>query len=120
MVAHMTALSAVDGARLSKMAGLLGSAHPGERDAAALAVTRFLKDRDLTWQQVLAPPAIEKKLPEIGTWRQTVARCLAHQGSLRSWERQFLADLPGFRRLSTKQRYCLAEIAARVLGEGRS
>jgi hypothetical protein len=29
---------------------------------------------------------------------------------------QFIADLPGFRRISTKQRYVLKEIADRVLG----
>lgn len=109
------ALATADRPRLAKMLALLGSNHTGERDAAALAATCFMQARGLTWPQVLKPPAIEKQLPELGTWRQTVARCLAQPGALRPWERQFLTDLPGFRRLSVKQRYVLDQIAGRVL-----
>lgn len=113
----MTAtLTAADQSKLAKLLGLLGSNHAGERDAAGLAAARFLRDRNLTWAQVLKPAAIEKRLPEIGTWRTTVALCLVRHGSLRPWEVSFLRDLPGFRRLSTKQRYVLKEIADRVLG----
>lgn len=110
-------LSNADRTKLAKLLGMLSSAHIGERDAAALAANRFLRDRNLTWPQVLKPVAIERSLPELGTWRQTAARCLAQPGSLRPWEVSFLRDLPGFRRLSTKQRYVLKEIADRVLSE---
>jgi hypothetical protein len=39
--------------------------------------------------------------------------------ALRPWERNFVADLQKFQRISTKQRYILNEIARRVLGESR-
>ncbi len=114
----VTALSSADRTKLAKLLGLLASNHAGERDAAALAACRFVQSRKLTWSDVVKPTAIEKKLPELGTWRQTVAQCLQRPGALRQWELGFLRDLPGFRRLSTKQRYVLKEIADRVLGEG--
>jgi hypothetical protein len=94
---------------------MLGSDHAGERDAAALAAHRLVTQAGLTWRQIVTPAPIEKKLPDRGTWRATVTECLARRGSLRPWEVKFLQDLPGFRRLSVKQRYVLKEIADRAL-----
>jgi hypothetical protein len=111
----MNALPATSRTKLAKLLGMLGSDHAGERDAAALAAHRLVTAAGLTWKQVVTPPPIEKKLPDLGTWRATVAECLARPGSLRPWEAKFLQDLPGFRRLSVKQRYVLKEIADRVL-----
>jgi hypothetical protein len=82
----MTTLPATSRAKLAKALALLGSNHPGERDAAGLAAHRIVIGAGLSWRQVIEPPAIEKKLPELGTWRQTVAACLARPGSLRQWE----------------------------------
>jgi hypothetical protein len=109
-------LSPADRGHLAKLLGLLGSDHAGERDAAALAAHRFVTGRGLTWTEAMASIAApERQLPELGTWRETVRQCLARPGSLRPWEAAFLRDLPGFRRLSVKQRYVLKEIAERVL-----
>lgn len=94
----------------AKLAKILASA---DSDAC-----RFVKQSGLTWQQILNPPPIEKKLPELGTWRGTCATLLEQPGLLRAWERTFLNDLPQFRRLSTKQRYCLKTIVDRVRGAG--
>jgi hypothetical protein len=105
-----------DRVRLAKLLGMIGSDHAGERDAAALAAYRLVRSLGMTWSAVLNPPAVEKPLPELGTWRKTVSACLERPGSLRPWEREFLNDLPKFRRLSVKQRYVLKEIAGRVLG----
>ena len=111
----MTALSVDDRRKLAKLLGMLGSAHAGERDAAALAAQRFVRDHGVTWHDVLRPTPGERKLPELGTWRATVRACLERRGSLRPWEAGFLRDLPKFERLSVKQRYVLKEIADRVL-----
>ena len=111
----MSALPATDRSKLAKLLGMLGSDHAGERDAAALAAHQLVTQAGLSWRQIVSPPAIEKPLPELGTWRATVAECLARPGSLRPWELGFLRDLPQFRRLSVKQRYVLKEIADRVL-----
>lgn len=101
--------------KLVGILGRLGSDQDGERAAAGLLASRMLRTAGLTWAQLLDPPAAERKLPKMGTWRETVARCLAQAGSLRAREVGFLRDLPGFRRLSVKQRYVLNEIANRVL-----
>jgi hypothetical protein len=108
-------LSATSRIKLAKLLALLGSDKNGERDAAGLAAQRLVEAAGLTWQQILSPPIPDRPLPELGTWRQTVRQCLDHPGLLRPWESGFLRDLPKFRRLSTKQRYVLKEIADRVL-----
>lgn len=41
-------------AKLTRVLGLLGSEHAGERAAAALAAHRLLKRLGLSWQEVLA------------------------------------------------------------------
>jgi hypothetical protein len=99
--------------------GLLGSAHAGERDAAALAAHRLITQAGITWPDLLAPPPVKRE-PLYGTWRTTCAELMRQQGDLRPWERKFVADLPAFPRLSTKQRFILGEIADRVLQRGES
>jgi hypothetical protein len=91
-----------------------------ERDAVGVAAHRLVVNAGVTWRQVITPPPVEKRLPELGTWRQTVAECLARPGSLREWEIGFLRDLPQFRSLAIKQRYCLKEIADPVLRRGEA
>jgi hypothetical protein len=114
---EVVVLSGPDAARLAKLLSLLGSSHAGERDSAGLAAERLVRQRGLTWQQVLSPPVVEKPTPKIEPWRRTVDRCLERQGSLRVWEKGFLRDLAGFRKLSVKQRSCLQDIADRVLSD---
>ncbi len=106
-------------AKLIKVLPLLSSDKQGERDAAALAAQRILTKAGLCWDDILAAAPLPHREPLIGTWRTTCSELLRHQGSLRAWERGFVRDLPNFQRLSTKQRYCLNEIAARVLRSGR-
>jgi hypothetical protein len=114
------ALTPAERKRLANLLGRLGSDHPGERDNAGVMAHRLVRTKGLSWPEIIdPPPPVERSLPEIGTWRQTVAECLSHPGSLRKWEVGFLRDLPKFHRISVKQRYCLKEIANRVLGEQR-
>ncbi len=101
---------------LQKILGLLGSDHAGERDAAVLAATRLLDRYGLKWYEILSLPPPIKREPLFSTWRLTCQKLMQRQGDLRQWERKFVADLPRFSRISTKQRYVLAEIANRVLG----
>jgi hypothetical protein len=113
----MTALSAPDRAKLAKVLPLLSSDKQGERDAAALAAHRRLTRAGLSWSEILGGKTSEPREPLLGTWRATRAELQKRTGALRPWERGFVADLPRFQRLSVKQRYCLKEIANRVLGE---
>jgi hypothetical protein len=105
-----------DRQRLAKLLGMLGSDHPGERDAAALAAHRFIQSRGLTWQDVLQSEAApHANYNTVQPWRETVAACLRQPGSLRQWEGGFLRSLTGFARISPKQRAVLNQIAERVL-----
>ena len=109
------ALPTATRAKLSKLLTLLGSTNAVVRDGAALTAHRSVERSGLPWADVLTPPGA-KELPEMGTWRRTVADCLQYAPTLRAWEVGFLRDLPGFQRLTVKQRYIIKGIAARVLG----
>jgi hypothetical protein len=100
----MTSLPTIERNRLAKLLALLGSDKAGERDAAGLAAHRMLQQHGL------------KREPLHSTWRRVCAELAIRPDGLRPWERSFVADLPKFPRLSSKQRYVLQEIAARVLG----
>jgi hypothetical protein len=69
----------------------------------------------VTWGQLLAPPPVKRE-PQFSTWRRTCAELAQRPGELRAWEGKFVADLPAFPGISTKQRHVLKEIADRVLG----
>jgi hypothetical protein len=112
-------LMVADRVRLAKLLALLGSDHAGERAAAAMAAHRLVEKNGLTWRQVLEPPAIEKKMPEMGTWRSTATACLLKKSALRDAEISFLTALPSYSRISVKQRFWLNQIADRVLGPNR-
>jgi hypothetical protein len=103
--------------RLCKLLALLESPFAGERDAAALAIGRLVREHDLSWPQLLMPPTAEvRQRPMRGSWRLTVEDCLARRGALMPWQRQFLCSLRDFQRISLKQRAVLDDIATRVLG----
>jgi hypothetical protein len=95
---------------------LLASDHDGERDSAVRAATRLLERHGLKWCEILSLPPPVKREPLYSTWRLTCQQLMQHEGDLRPWEKKFINDLPGFPRISTKQRYILSEIADRVLG----
>jgi hypothetical protein len=123
----MMALSPSERARLIGLLGMCGSAFDGERANAASLADRFLRDRKLSWADVVlpnaAPPVAPSPppAPRAASWRETVARCRATPGSLRAWEIGFLAGLDRFPRLSAKQRTILQEIAVRLgVAEGRA
>jgi hypothetical protein len=112
---HSDAIPATTRTKLAKLLGLLSSDHQGERDAAALAAARLVKATGLSWAQIITPAPVKRE-PLFSTWRATCAELAKRPGDLRPWERKFVVDLPGFQRISTKQRYVLKEIADRVLG----
>jgi hypothetical protein len=114
----MTALSKAERAKLAKILASATADHPAEASDAVLLACKLIAARGLNWSQVLSPPVPDRPVPERGTWRKTVAQLAQAPTLLYSWEKTFLTDLPKFRRLSTKQRYCLKTIADRILGEG--
>jgi hypothetical protein len=115
----LTALPTKDRARLLKTIALFDSPVDGERLAALEAADRILSAAGLTWADLVKLREVKRE-PLFSTWRATCAALLKRTGDLRAWEKKFVADLPAFPRISTKQRYCLASIADRVLGVERS
>jgi hypothetical protein len=111
----MSNRTAIDLSRLGKICGLFSSDHVGERAEAARRADAIVKAAGLDWHQLLTPARAHRE-PQHGTWRTTCAELQKRPGGLRTWERAFVADLPKFSRISTKQRYILDEIARRVLG----
>ncbi len=112
----MSNRTAIDLSRLGKICGLFSSDHVGERAEAARRADAIVKAAGLTWPDLLLTPARAHREPQRGIWRTTCAELQKRPGDLRTWERAFVADLPKFSRISTKQRYILDEIARRVLG----
>jgi hypothetical protein len=109
-------------AKLAKVLNLLSSSFPGERAAAALVAARMVQTLGSTWEQILAPvtappppPVAEREPPLAASWRTTCALLAKRHADLRPWERQFVASLPAFPRISKRQRCVLGEIANRVL-----
>lgn len=97
-------LGAADRDRLTKLCGLFGSDHAGERANAAAMADRLLRDRGLRWPDVLGVvgpdnAASHRSNDDVdqfaewpGGWRSAVQHCLRY-GSLSSWERSFLLKL---------------------------
>jgi hypothetical protein len=116
----MTALSYTDRQKLAAILSRLGSSFDGEVTAAGLAAARFVRDRGLSWNDlILGAPNDIKPAPAnsdvVIRWREQIAACLAQPGGLRKWEVDFLRSLQGFRKISPKQRNGLIQIADRVL-----
>jgi len=91
--------------------GRLESSFGGERDAAALAAVRFLRERKLRWGDVV--------LPNLGSARTEVdssdlATCIRNLDQLTAWERQFVVSLRSFPRISAKQLAVLRDIARKA------
>src|SRR4051812_41709078 len=86
--------------KLIRILGLLGSAHQGERDAAALAAIRLLQQCDVTWQDVIAQPARANTEPSplAADWRALAMACLRQKHLLTVWEEQFVRELTVYQR----------------------
>jgi len=117
--------------RLTKLLGLLGSNHAGERDAAGLAAHRLVVNAGTTWQDVLTPqvehhqPEPEWNDPEpdwppprptnaYTSWRRTVAALLSRTVLLTAWEVGFLHSINERYSLSERQFEVLEDIVKRA------
>ena len=91
----MSDLAPADTQRLTKLCGMLGSAHAGERAAAALKAHNFLVERELSWSDIigsssLAPPR-RGRVSNAGQCR--CAFLLECGFAWNEWELQFLTSL---------------------------
>lgn len=109
----MTALSQTHRERLSKLLAMLDTDYANERDNAGLAAHRLIRERGLTWPEVLCPaPRTKAHEIHIANWRAVVAACLRRDDELTDFDRGFLRSLARFPYLSVKQMAVLRRIAA--------
>jgi hypothetical protein len=99
--------------KLSKIAGLFGSDHDGERSAAAWQATRLLQAHGLTWADVFAPPPTVR-LPVRAPHVAGVQWALQFQDRLTDRECKFLVDIGRCRRISAKQTAWLGDILRKL------
>ena len=105
----------VDVTRLARICGMLGSAHDGERAAAALQADRLVRGAGTTWEELLAPSVTASGHSQT-SWQRELSpgALLATYGpALTGWEKNFLATLVRQPRWSTKQQEVLEGIRAR-------
>jgi hypothetical protein len=95
--------------RIVKCLSLLASDKPGERLAAADAAIRLLKQRGLTWEQIILPkhtpaPASDRFSRNHDNIKTQIAEILANLSTLNDWEQGFVHDVNGRSVFSEKQR----------------
>jgi hypothetical protein len=106
--------------RLSKLCGMLGSAHDGERAAAARLADEFVKKLGLRWNDVINPAVESVPLPppKCG-WRGHLAVCAMRSAFLNTRERDFVLSLSESikrREPTERQQQWLADIYGRLRG----
>ncbi len=107
-------LSAADADKLAKILGMLGSDHPGERDAAAIKAAAFVRSREVTWPDIIRPGPPPRWQPVSNT-RDLALQCAKFPAVLTVWECQFLAEIASLPRPpSAKQLSILRKIAERA------
>jgi hypothetical protein len=104
--------------RLTKLCGLLGSDHLGERAAAAAKADALVRSAGLTWRDVITPsPPIAPQLESSDDWRLLAAECHARRARLKPKEYEFVAKLLTWRaEPSPKQLAWLTAIHLRLHG----
>ena len=113
-----TSLTDNDTTKLAAILGMLGSNHAGERDAAALAACRFIRERGLQWLELLQPDAIAPDDPfaPFGGWRKVATFCAKEgRGSVSYWEIAFCGSLTAFVKPSEKQLSILSDCCDKLM-----
>ena len=121
-----TRLTAAERRRLIGALGLLASDRAGERDAAALAASRIMQGKALSWDALIASPALPPPQPlpysrPSSRPNSDLEFCGRHIARLNAWETNFVVSLAQQRRgLTPGQKTKLREIAAELRSRGLS
>jgi hypothetical protein len=102
-----------DREKLARLCGLFGSDHDSERATAAAKADQFIKERGLTWEDVIGaiPTA------STGDHHGLCVAALAVSDLLNDIEREFLRSISRFNTISPKQRAWLDRIVDRIHSE---
>lgn len=106
-------ITSTDRTTLSKLLGMIGSAHDGEALAAARKAHQLVTQRGITWPQVLG---LDASPPAPAPDHLVEARDLLKRGKgvLTRWERDFLLGIMSHATLKAKQVESLEAIRAKV------
>jgi hypothetical protein len=115
---EMTRLDDATVDRLAKILGMLGSAHAGERAAAAAKADAIVRAAGVTWRDIIVPsPQTVPQLEDAASWRRMAIECHALRAQLKPTESDFITSLIGWRgEPSPKQLAWLAAIHDRLHG----
>ncbi len=113
-------LTDVERTRLVRLLGMLGSDFGGERANAAQLASKLLKARELTWDELIAPPKLcHQRSNDMPYWRDDLALCQWYPEHLNSWEAKFIRSLALRRQgLTSNQVAKLAQVAASLRARG--
>lgn len=113
MTPRAETLTPADRARLAGILGRLGSDFEAERATAGRMASDFLRDRGMTWAELIDRPAPTPP-PAPGDWHKRAAWCADRPELLTPWEHSFLAGMAGRPRPPTqKQAVVLDRLVAR-------
>jgi hypothetical protein len=108
--------------RLTKLLGMLGSEHDGERATAAAKANAFVRAMGLTWRDIISPPLAPDHAPRIRSWRANDSNwrrmaefCHARRWQLNQKDRDFVRSMLNWRQQPTeRQREWLLDLYARL------
>jgi len=107
----MTTLDPRDADKLARICGLFGSDHEGERATAAAMADNLLRQRGLSWHQIIVPR-------QSSTIEELIATAMSRPDCLTIWEDGFIRGIRGRQYLTQKQLTKLRDIAGRVADAG--
>ncbi len=111
-------LDPVSRAKVVGVLGMLASDFDGERASSGLLASRLIKDRGLSWDDLIAPAVGHNAEQSDHDACSDLNLCLRHSRLLTDWERGFCVSLTTVRRLSPKQIDVLHRIAGTLRGRG--
>jgi hypothetical protein len=101
--------------RLAKLCGMLGSAHAGERAAAAAKADDMVRSMGLRWADVISVPLVPVEAPADISWQAALDVCLEHIRELNPRDQNFVRSLSRWSgEPSAKQVDWLLDIYARI------
>jgi hypothetical protein len=86
--------------RLSKLLGMLGSTHDGERAAAGLKANQLVRDLGLTWSEIIVPP---DAIPTHTDWHRIAEYCYRYRTALNDRDRAFVSTLLTWRGMPSER-----------------
>ena len=104
-------MTELDGDKLAKILGMLGSNHDGERAVAAALADKMVRELGLTWSHVIAG--------RLTPFAADIAFALDHAEALSKWDREFLHSIKRRRSLSPRQLEILDRLVAKAEAHAR-